>query len=158
MAPTNGAIASSALARSTFGRKTCSCPAINLFRAHLSALKSLYPSPFKRTSKCTPLPRKNSRKDSQPQKPQPRKRKTAMSRRKTPPPVMQQMMPRLRAHLDANKFIPRRPRRGLTPRQKIRARPSDGILEDICQKRGKEEGNRQPEQGDVDFVPGGRAC
>lgn len=93
--------------------------------------------------------------EKQTQVPQPRKAETRVAGREAPPAILQQMVPRLCAHLHPHKNVPGRARRRLAPREEVGPRAADGVLKDVGDERGQREGDEEPEDGHVVFVQAG---
>lgn len=90
--------------------------------------------------------------DKEGEVPQPREGETAMSRGKTAPAIVQDVVVRLGADLERDERGGRRAWRGLAARDQIRARAADGVLDHVRQEEGQDHAGQPPEQRDVRFV------
>ena len=84
--------------------------------------------------------------------PEPAEGETAVSRWKTPPPIMQHMMVFFSANLKRDKLMVWCPWFWFTPRDQIRPRPSHRILDQVRYKKSEDERYEPPEDCDVRFV------
>lgn len=75
-----------------------------------------------------------------------------MPRGKAPPPVVQQVVARLGAHVDADEGAGGGRGGGLAAREEVGPRAADGVLERVGQEGGQREGDEQAEDGGVVLV------
>lgn len=78
--------------------------------------------------------------------------KTAMSAWKAPPPIMQNMMIRLRTDLDRDQSMLWRVFRRLASRDQIRSRSADGVFYGIRKEGRENQADEKSKDGDVNLM------